>query len=96
MRVILCQVMSDCENKPSGACGGCALKSHCTIVEDDRFTRRQRWKALSLGYIVPFVLLAAVIAVTDLLTDNEYLIGGLALATIAVYYLTLFFIKPKI
>jgi len=88
--------MSECENKPSNACGGCALKSHCSIVEDDRFTRRQRWKALSLGYIVPFVLLAGVIAATDCLTDNEYIIGGAALATVAVYYLILFIQKPKI
>ena len=89
--------MSECENKPTGACSGCALKSHCSIVEEDnRFTRQQRWKALALGYILPFVLLAGVIAVADAFSDNEYLIGGLALATVAVYYLIMFFIKPKV
>jgi len=65
-------------------------------VEDDRYSRAQRWKALTLAYILPFVLLAGVLALTDTLSDNEYLIGGLALATVAVYYLTMFFIKPKI
>lgn len=88
--------MSECENESIRACGGCALKSHCRIVEDDRFTRRQRWKALGLGYLVPFVLLAGVIVVADWLTDNEYIIGGAALVTVAVYYLILFFQKPKI
>ena len=72
------------------------MRSKCKIVEDDRYTRAQRWKALLLGYIVPFVLLAGVIAVTDALSDNEYLIGGLALASVAAYYLIMFFIKPKI
>ncbi len=89
--------MSECENKPTNSCGGCALKSHCSIVEEDnRFTRRQRWKALALGYILPFVLLAGVIVIADTLSDNEYLIGGLALATVGIYYTTLFFIKPKV
>ena len=88
--------MSDCEKDNIGSCGGCALRAHCTLPENDKYSRKQRWKALSLGYIVPFVLLAGVIAITDALSDNEYLIGGVALATVAAYYLIMFFIKPKI
>lgn len=88
--------MSDCEKEPIGSCGGCALRDHCKLPENDNYTRAQRWKALAIAYIVPFVLLAGVIALTDTLSDNEYLIGGVALATVAAYYLILFFIKPKV
>ena len=89
--------MAECEQKSvSSACRGCALSGHCKVVEDDRYTRRQRWKALLLAYILPFVLLAGVIVVADWLTDNEYIIGGAALATVAVYYLVLFAVKPKV
>ncbi len=75
---------------PTSMCG-----TH-KVVEDDRYTRAQRWKALLLAYILPFVLLAGVIVLADWLTDNEYIIGGAALATVAVYYLVLFAVKPKV
>lgn len=96
LRVNLCR-MAECEQKSvSSACRGCALSDHCKVVEDDRYSRAQRWKALLLAYILPFVLLAGVIVLADWLTDNEYIIGGAALGTVAVYYLVLFAIKPKV
>ncbi len=96
LQVDLCN-MADCEQKSvSSACRGCALSDHCKVVEDDRYSRAQRWKAITLAYILPFVLLAVAIVVTDMLTDNEYIIGGVALGTVAVYYLVLFGIKPKV
>lgn len=96
LRANLCR-MTECEQKSvSSACRGCALSDHCKVVEDDRYTRAQRWKALLLAYILPFVLLAGVIVLADWLTDNEYIIGGAALATVAVYYLVLFAVKPKV
>ena len=88
--------MSECERDDIKGCGACALRESCRLPENDHYSRAQRWKALAIAYIVPFVLLAGVIAVTDALSDNEYVIGGVALATVAVYYLTLFFIKPKV
>ena len=88
--------MSDCEKEQIGSCGACALRNQCKLPENDNYSRAQRWKALTLAYILPFVLLAGVIAVTDALSDNEYLIGGLALATVAIYYLVLFWTKPKV
>ncbi len=96
MRVILLK-MANCEQKSvTSACGGCALSDHCKVVEDDRFTRSQRWKALLLAYILPFVLMAAVIVSADWLTNNEYIIGGAALGTVAIYYLVLFALKPRV
>lgn len=89
--------MAECEQKTvTSACHGCALSNRCKVVEDDRYSRRQRWKALFLAYILPFVLLAGVIVTADWLTDNEYIIGGVALGTVALYYLVLFAIKPKV
>lgn len=96
LRVIFV-IMAECEQKAvSSACRGCALSDHCQVVEDDRFTRRQRWKALLIAYILPFILLAGVIVLTDWLTDNEYIIGGAALGVVALYYLVLFAVKPKV
>ena len=96
LRANLCR-MAECEQKSvSSACRGCALSDRCKVVEDDRYSRAQRWKALLLAYILPFVLLAGVIVLTDWLTDNEYIIGGAALATVAIYYLIFFIQKPKI
>lgn len=96
LQVISC-IMAECDNKEvSGACHGCALSDRCKIVEDDRYSRRQRWKALLLAYILPFVLLAGVIVLADWLTDNEYVIGGASLATVGLYFLVLFAVKPKV
>lgn len=82
-----------CEQENIG-CAACAFKERCT-VDDGKYSRAQRWKAVAIAYILPFVLLAGVIVLADALTDDEFIIGGVSLATIAVYYLVLFFIKPK-
>lgn len=87
--------MEQCEVKNESACGCCAFKERCT-VDDSRYSRGQRWKAVTIAYILPFVLLAGVIVGADWLTDDEYIIGGAALGVLVVYYLILFFIKPKI
>ncbi len=78
------------------SCGACMLKDRCHRDAEDCFTRRQRWKALTLGYILPFVVLVAVIAVLEWQQWNEMLIGGVALGFVAVYYLILWMCKPKI
>ena len=106
LRVIFV-IMVECEQKAvSSACRGCALSDHCQVVEDDRFTRRQRWPTDNLTSPImsilaairakPFILLAGVIVLTDWLTDNEYIIGGAALGVVALYYLVLFAVKPKV
>gem|GEM_PF-3723874 len=78
------------------ACGSCILKEKCTINQDDCFTRRQRWKAVTLAYILPFVFLAGAIVAVSFITNNEYIIGGVALGTLVVYYGLLYIKKPKI
>lgn len=51
---------------------------------------RLAWKAVLLGYIMPFVVMVAVIAVLTLATSlNEAVTGTIALCATAVYYLIL-------
>lgn len=84
------------ENDQNTACGGCIMRERCTVQDETKYSCRQRWKALFLAYILPFVLLAGAIVLTDALTDNEYIIGGIALGVVALYYLILFINKPKV
>lgn len=91
--------MADCEQKrdgDAGACIGCALKDRCLTNEDTNITRGQRWKAVLLAYILPFVVLLTVLIVVGTVCHNEYLAGGIALAGVAIYFVILFFNKPKI
>jgi len=88
------EIIDNCEQENVG-CAACAFKERCA-VDDGKYSRAQRWKAVAIAYILPFVLLAGVIVLADALTDDEYIIGGVALGTIVIYYLVLFWIKPKI
>jgi len=88
--------MSEGQDKMEEACVSCALKERCVQTVEDCFTRRQRWKALLLGYILPFVVLAGGIVVMSALHWDEMLIGGVALGVVAVYYLVLWLCKPKV
>ena len=51
---------------------------------------RLAWKAVLLGYILPFVVMMAVLFILHLTTDwDEAVTGTLALCSIALYYLVL-------
>lgn len=88
--------MDQDSKKTEEACVACALKDRCLQTAEDCFTRRQRWKALLLGYILPFVILAGGIVAMSMMHMDEMLIGGIALAFVAVYYLVLWLCKPQI
>lgn len=88
--------MSDNVDKMAEACVACALKDRCVQTVDECFTRRQRWKALLLGYILPFLVLSVGIIVMSLLHWDEMLIGGISLAIVGIYYVVLWLCKPKI
>jgi len=88
--------MSEKADKMEEACVACALKDRCVQTVEDCFTRRQRWKALLLGYILPFVILAGGIVVMSGLEMDEMVIGGVALGFVAVYYFVLWLCKPKV
>lgn len=88
--------MAQEENKVEEMCVACALKDRCLQTAEDCFTRRQRWKALLLGYILPFIVLAGTIVIMSLFQMSEMMTGGIALAIVAVYYFVLWICKPKI
>ena len=55
------------------------------------------WKAILLAYILPFVVMMAVIAVLDYATDwSEAIIGTLSLCAIALYYIGLSVFKYRL
>ena len=58
---------------------------------------RLAWRAVLLAYILPFVVMMAVIAVLDYATDwSEAITGTLSLCAIALYYLILSAFKHKL
>lgn len=58
---------------------------------------RLAWRAVLLGYILPFVVMLGVIAVLDLTTSlDEAVTGTVALCAIAVYYLILRLFRNKL
>jgi len=55
------------------------------------------WKAVVLGYILPFVVMIVVLVVLNLATDwDEAIVGTTALCSIAVYYLVLRLFRNKL
>lgn len=58
---------------------------------------RLAWKAVLLAYIMPFLVMIAVIAGLDMLTDwSEAIVGTLSLCAIALYYIGLSVFKGKL
>ena len=58
---------------------------------------RLAWRAVLLAYILPFVVMMAVIAILDYATDwSEAITGTLSLCAIALYYLILSAFKHKL
>jgi sigma-E factor negative regulatory protein RseC len=58
---------------------------------------RLAWKAVLLAYIMPFVVMMAVIAVLDLTTGwSEAVVGTLSLCAIALYYIGLSVFKHRL
>ena len=51
---------------------------------------RLAWKAVLLAYILPFIVMLAIIAILDFATDwSEAVVGTLSLCGIALYYIDL-------
>ena len=58
---------------------------------------RLAWKAVLLAYILPFVVMMAVIAILDFATDwSEAIVGTLSLCAIALYYIVLSMFRHKL
>ncbi len=59
-------------------------------------SERLAWKGVLLAYIMPFVVMLAVIAGLERLLDSETLIGTIALCAVALYYLILSFFRKRL
>ena len=58
---------------------------------------RLAWKAVLLAYILPFIVMLAIIATLDFATEwSEAIVGTLSLCGIALYYIGLSFFKDKL
>ncbi|MBR2166530.1 MAG: SoxR reducing system RseC family protein [Paludibacteraceae bacterium] len=58
---------------------------------------RLAWKAVLLAYILPFIVMLAIIAVLDFATDwSEAVVGTLSLCGIALYYIGLSVFKHRL
>jgi sigma-E factor negative regulatory protein RseC len=59
--------------------------------------QKMGWKAVLLAYILPFVVMIAVIALGNgLMNIREEIIGTAALGALALYYIILGFFKDRI
>ena len=54
------------------------------------------FKAIILAYILPFVLIVAILFVTNIFTTNELVIGTCALASLIPYFVVLRLMRNKI
>ena len=54
------------------------------------------YKALFLGYVLPFILVLVVLIILSAITKNEVVAGAFALGILAPYYLGLMYFKDKI
>ena len=54
------------------------------------------WKAVLLAYILPFVVMIAVVGLLELWIPNEAIVGSVALCAIAVYYIALSFFRGRL
>ena len=58
---------------------------------------RLAWKAVLLAYILPFIVMLAIIAVLDFTTGwSEAVVGTLSLCGIALYYIGLSVFKHRL
>ena len=57
---------------------------------------RLAWKGVLLAYLLPFVVMLAVIAGLEWVLDSETLIGTIALCAVALYWVILSFFRNKL
>ena len=68
------------------------------VGEEVNVTLKQAlgFRALFLGYVLPFILVMVILIVLTAMIDNEAIAGLSALGVLVPYYLILFLLKDKI
>ena len=54
------------------------------------------WKAALLAYILPFVVMIAIVGLLEIWIHNEAVVGTIALCAIALYYIMLSFFRGRL
>ena len=59
-------------------------------------TEKLAWKAVLLAYVLPFLVMMAVMGLLELWIRNEAIVGTVALCAIALYYIVLSFFRGRL
>ena len=59
-------------------------------------TEKLAWKAVLLAYILPFIVMIAVVGLLEIWIHNEAVVGSIALCSIALYYIVLSFFRDRL
>ena len=59
-------------------------------------TEKLAWKAVLLAYILPFIVMIAVVGLLEIWIHNEAVVGSIALCAIARYYIVLSFFRDRL
>ena len=59
-------------------------------------TEKLAWKAVLLAYILPFIVMIAVVGLLEIWIHNEAVVGTIALSAIALYYIVLSFFRNRL
>ena len=59
-------------------------------------TEKLAWKAVLLAYILPFIVMIAVVGLLEIWIHNEAVVGSIALCAIALYYIVLYFFRDRL
>lgn len=60
------------------------------------FTREEGFKALLIGYVLPFVVMILAMVVSKIFWESDLIVGLLSIGVLSLYYLILFLLKNKI
>ena len=96
-----CKARSMCVSSESRELSdvGCQISEPMQAGDRVEVEVRERlaWKAVVIAYIVPFVVMMAVLAGLNVLTEwSEAVTGTLSLCSIALYYIGLSFFRGKL
>ena len=105
VEIITAEACSGCHAKSVCSAGKSdirviTVKSNAAIKAGDRVTvvmqLSQGFRALAIGYIIPFVVLIAAFVITTVSGAGELASGLLSFAALGLYYLVMWLLRKKI
>ena len=77
------------------SCGSCLMHASCQ-KECEHVSASSRWKALTLSYILPFLLMLAGMIIAQSIGWSDAAIGGVAIGIVGLYYGILWLVRQQI